>query len=123
MIKREAYMKRIRPFIGGELIKVMTGIRRAGKSVMLELIKDELTASGIDPSQFISINFEDMRYMHLQNAEALPESPERFTSSLMKSRRSRAGKSASIPCASLWTAIFISQAPMPGCCPGNSPLI
>ena len=73
MIKREAYMKRIRPFIGGELMKVMTGIRRAGKSVMLELIKDELTASGIDPSQFISINFEDMRYMHLQNAEALHE--------------------------------------------------
>ena len=41
--------------------------------LMLELIKDELTASGIDPSQFISINFEDMRYMHLQNADALHE--------------------------------------------------
>ncbi len=39
MIKREMYMKRIRPFIGTELIKVMTGIRRCGKSVMLELIK------------------------------------------------------------------------------------
>ena len=39
MIKRELYMNRIRPFIGGELIKVMTGIRRSGKSVMLELIK------------------------------------------------------------------------------------
>lgn len=38
MIKREMYMKRIRPFIGTELIKVMTGIRRCGKSVMLELI-------------------------------------------------------------------------------------
>ena len=36
MIKREGYMSRIRPFIGGELIKVMTGIRRSGKSVMLE---------------------------------------------------------------------------------------
>ena len=36
MIKRELYMNRIRPFIGGELIKVMTGIRRSGKSVMLE---------------------------------------------------------------------------------------
>ena len=42
MIKREMYMKRIRPFIGTELIKVMTGIRRCGKSVMLELIKEEL---------------------------------------------------------------------------------
>ncbi len=36
MIKRELYMKRIRPFIGSDLIKVMTGIRRCGKSVMLE---------------------------------------------------------------------------------------
>ena len=39
MIKREMYMSRIRPFIGTELIKVMTGIRRCGKSVMLELIQ------------------------------------------------------------------------------------
>lgn len=71
MIKRELYMKRIRPFINGELIKVMTGIRRSGKSVMLELIKDELIGSSVDPSQFISINFEDMGYAHLQNAKAL----------------------------------------------------
>ena len=60
MIKRELYMSRIRPFIGNDLIKVMTGMRRSGKSVMLELIKDELTASKVSPSQFISINFEDM---------------------------------------------------------------
>ena len=60
MIKRELYMSRIRPFIGTELIKVMTGIHRCGKSVMLELIKQELTESGISQTQFISINFEDM---------------------------------------------------------------
>ena len=42
MIKRELYMSRIRPFIGTELIKVVTGIRRCGKSVMLEMIKLEL---------------------------------------------------------------------------------
>ena len=71
MIKRELYMKRIRPFIGGDLIKVMTGLRRSGKSVMLELIKEELMASGVEPSQIISINFEDMRYSHLQTAAAL----------------------------------------------------
>ena len=71
MIKREMYLKRIRPFIGTELIKVMTGIRRSGKSIMLELIKQELTESGVNPSQFISINFEDMRYAHLQTAKAL----------------------------------------------------
>ena len=71
MIKRELYMSRIRPFIGTELVKVMTGIRRCGKSVMLELIKQELTESGVSPTQFVSINFEDMSYPHLQTAQAL----------------------------------------------------
>ena len=71
MIKRELYMKRIRPFIGSDLIKVMTGIRRCGKSVMLELIKQELVESGVNPTQFISINFEDLSYSHLQTAQSL----------------------------------------------------
>ena len=71
MIKRELYMRRIRPFIGLDLIKVMTGIRRCGKSVMLELVKQELAESGVNPSRFISINFEDMQYSHLQTAKAL----------------------------------------------------
>lgn len=66
-------MKRIRPFINTELVKVMTGIRRCGKSVMLELVKQELTESGIDEKQFISINFEDMRYAGFHNAQALHE--------------------------------------------------
>ena len=47
MIKREMYMSRIRPFIGSDLVKVMTGIRRSGKSVMLELIKQELIESSV----------------------------------------------------------------------------
>ncbi|MDD6524624.1 MAG: AAA family ATPase, partial [Firmicutes bacterium] len=71
MIKREIYMKRIRPFINTELIKVMTGIRRCGKSVMLELIKEELVESGVSPAQFISINFENLNYAHLQTAKVL----------------------------------------------------
>lgn len=71
MIKRETYMSRIRPFIGGDLIKVMTGIRRSGKSVMLELIRQELEESGVSRENFISINFEDMRYTHLMTAQAL----------------------------------------------------
>ncbi len=73
MIKRETYMKRIRPFMGNDLIKVLTGIRRSGKSVMLDLIKEELTESGISARQFISINFEDMRNSHLLTANALHE--------------------------------------------------
>ena len=57
MIKRESYMARIRPFIDGDLIKVLTGIRRSGKSVMLELIKDELRARGVTEEQLVAFNF------------------------------------------------------------------
>lgn len=71
MIKRESYMARIRPFIDGDLIKVLTGIRRSGKSVMLELIKDELRARGVTEEQVVAFNFEDMRNAQLCTAEAL----------------------------------------------------
>jgi len=71
MIKRESYMSRIRPFIGNELIKVLTGIRRSGKSVMLNLIQEELIDRGIDPRQFVSLNFENMSNAHLCTATAL----------------------------------------------------
>lgn len=64
-------MSRIRPFIGTELVKVMTGIRRCGKSVMLDLIKDELKNSGVAESQMISFNFESMSNAHLCSAQAL----------------------------------------------------
>lgn len=73
MINRELYMSRIRPFIGNELIKVLTGIRRSGKSVMLNLIQEELIASGVNKNQFIFINFENMSNAHLCSAEALHE--------------------------------------------------
>lgn len=71
MIKRESYMARIRPFIDGDLIKVLTGIRRSGKSVMLELIKDELRVRGVTEEQVVAFNFEDMRNAQLCTAEAL----------------------------------------------------
>jgi predicted AAA+ superfamily ATPase len=71
VIKREAYMNRIRPFIGGELVKVLSGIRRSGKSVMLELIQRELIDQGVSDAQIIKFNFEDMRNAKLCAAEAL----------------------------------------------------
>lgn len=71
MIKRKSYMKRIRPFFGNDLVKALIGLHRSGKSVMLDLIKEELCASGVDSSQFISINFENMRNAHLCTAVAL----------------------------------------------------
>lgn len=71
MIERDAYLNRIRPFFGNGLIKVLTGIRRSGKSVMLELIQIELARQGIKPPQLIKLNFEEMRNAGLCNAAAL----------------------------------------------------
>ena len=82
MIKREMYMRRIRPFINTELIKVMTGLRRSGKSVMLELIKDELTEHGCTRKQFISFNFEKMENEQFCNAKALHNEVMRIASNI-----------------------------------------
>ena len=82
MIKRERYMSRIRPFIGGDLVKVLTGIRRSGKSVMLDLVKEELQSSGISSSQFISLNFENMSNAHLCTAQSLHDEILRRTSKI-----------------------------------------
>lgn len=71
MIRREIYMKRIRPFINTELIKVFTGIRRSGKSVMLELVKNELKKSGVSDKNFLCINFEQFSNSELLDAKIL----------------------------------------------------
>lgn len=83
MIKREMYMERIRPFIGNELIKVLTGLRRSGKSVMLELIKEELIEHhGVAKDQIIALNFENMNNMHLCTATSLHESIKQMIESI-----------------------------------------
>lgn len=71
MIKRETYMSRIRPFMGNDLVKVLTGIRRSGKSVMLDLIQEELVKNGVNRRQFIFLNFENMTNLPLCTAAAL----------------------------------------------------
>lgn len=62
MVIRERYLKSIRPFYDQELIKVLIGIRRSGKSVILTQIIDELKVRGIDENHIIYINFEDFDY-------------------------------------------------------------
>ena len=73
MIKRETYMQKIRPFINTEVVKVITGIRRCGKSVMMKLIQDELKQQGIPGHRLVSINFEsetDNRVINLDTVLA-----------------------------------------------------
>ena len=56
MIIREKYLKEIRPFFDSDLVKIITGIRRCGKSVILKTIYDEISAK--TPNTFF-LNFED----------------------------------------------------------------
>ena len=57
-ITRERYLAKIRPFYEVDLIKVLTGVRRCGKSVLLTQIRDELIDKGIDEAHIIEVNFE-----------------------------------------------------------------
>ena len=68
MVKRENWLKKIRPFYKSELIKVIIGIRRCGKSVVLRQIYDEIQA---DASHKIYINFEDLQFSFLTNETEL----------------------------------------------------
>lgn len=71
MIRRNQYVDQIIPFIDKDLIKVLTGIRRCGKSIMLELIKKEISSRGVEEENFISYNFESFEHSHLLDARAL----------------------------------------------------
>ena len=62
MIKREMYLKKIRDSYDSELIKIIVGVRRSGKSVLMMQIIDELKEKGINEDHIIYINFEDYDY-------------------------------------------------------------
>lgn len=73
MIIRENYLKKIRPFYNQNLIKVITGIRRCGKSVILKQIIDEIIESGIEKDNIIYINFELSDYSNINSSEKLDD--------------------------------------------------
>lgn len=71
MIKREGYLSRIRGFYDSDLIKILVGIRRCGKSVILNQIIDELKANGCPDNHIIYINFEYIEYEDLRDYKKL----------------------------------------------------
>ncbi|WP_270396121.1 ATP-binding protein [Catenibacterium mitsuokai] len=71
MIKRKEYLKQLLSWKDQSIIKVLTGIRRCGKSTILKLYQEYLLNNGIDPSQIISINFEELEYEDLQDYKKL----------------------------------------------------
>src|SRR5690606_11860321 len=71
MILRPSYLDKIKPFINKTQIKIITGIRRSGKSTVLRLLKEELLVEGIKQEQIIAINFESFAYSELLEAPKL----------------------------------------------------
>ncbi|MCL1875424.1 MAG: ATP-binding protein [Synergistaceae bacterium] len=71
MILRGEYLKQLISFRDKQLIKVITGIRRCGKSTLLELFRDELLKSGVTERQITAINFEDAEFERLTERKAL----------------------------------------------------
>ena len=70
-LKREMYLEQIRPYYDSDIIKVITGVRRCGKSMLLDEIKDELLVQGISSDKIIYLNLEDMDYEYIVNASDL----------------------------------------------------
>ena len=71
MIIRENYLLKIRPFYDVDLIKVITGIRRCGKSVILTQIIDEIKNNNKNRKNIIYINFESKEYSFIKNDDDL----------------------------------------------------
>ena len=71
MLKREMYLSRIRGFYDSDLIKILVGIRRCGKSVILKQIIDEIKAKDVDDEHIVYINFEYIEYEELRDYKKL----------------------------------------------------
>ena len=73
MIKRKLYLDQIEPLIDVDIIKVLTGIHRSGKTVLLSQVQELLLDKGIDKNNIISINLESALNRRLQNSDTLYE--------------------------------------------------
>lgn len=73
MVKRERYLQRIRPFYDSEMVKVITGIRRCGKSTLMQQIIAEIQQRNVADDHIIYINFESYKFRKISNPDALYE--------------------------------------------------
>ena len=71
MIRRPFYLKELEQWIDKPLVKILTGIRRSGKSTILLLLKEVLSEKGISENNIIALNFESFTTEHLKNATSL----------------------------------------------------
>lgn len=73
LLKRDNCLNRIRPFYDADIIKILTGSRRSGKSKIIELIIQELKDKGIKDKDILYLNFEDLRFEEIDDYKKLNE--------------------------------------------------
>ena len=71
IIERKEYLNKLITWKDKQLIKIVTGVRRCGKSVFLKMYQDYLKNNGVKESQIVTINFEDLDYEELTNYKKL----------------------------------------------------
>jgi len=79
IIKREYYLEKLRNLRDKQIIKILTGVRRCGKSTLLQMFIDEIKSQGVNEDEIISINLEDYENISLRN----PDTLHRYISSML----------------------------------------
>lgn len=87
MIKRKLYIEQMRPFYNTPMVKVLTGMRRSGKSTMLLLIQEDLKSAGVKENQFFRLNMETVQGMAVENSHDLLRMLTSFFSALGKDQK------------------------------------
>lgn len=128
-LKKRLYLNKIIAFQDTEPVKVVTGIRRCGKSSLLKLMTLHLKENGVTDNQILEMNFESHAYKNM-NSDSFYEyvkqhivPNKRMYLFLMRFSVFLTGRMLLTLSASTSTAIFMSQAQMPICSPLNMPLI
>ena len=71
MILRPMYMNRLKPFVNTPFVKILTGVRRCGKSTILLMLIEELKKQGVSENQIIHFNFDSMKYDNIKDRKLL----------------------------------------------------
>ena len=89
IIERKEYLNKLITWKGKQLIKIVTGVRRCGKSVLLKMYQDYLKNNGVKESQIVTINFEElipnkMTYIFLDEIQNVDQFPKVLDSLYIK---------------------------------------
>ena len=78
MIRRDMYLKKLEMYTGRDVVKIITGVRRCGKTTLLKQFIEELKEGGVPEENIVYLNFEGMIYTYFNRAESLRDMLSEF---------------------------------------------